>query len=108
MHQVHVVENGVQAKEKIDVLAASGYTKDAIYIFAHDKDRSENLTEATETENIGMKEQGMMDSLGNMFRSRGDELRNKMQNLGLTEEEAAKYEEELDYGKVVLVAVSNN
>ena len=106
MYQVHVVENGIQAKEKIDVLSASGYTKENIYIFAHDKDRSEHLTEATRTEEVGMKEQGMLDSLGNMFRSRGDELRNKIENVGLTKEEAAKYEEELDYGKVVLVAVN--
>lgn len=107
MHQVHVVENGVQAKEKIEVLAVSGYTKDDIYIFAHDKDRSEHLTDATHTESVGMKEQGMFDSLGNVFRSRGDELRSKMENLGLTKVEAEKYEEELDYGKVVVVAVKH-
>ena len=107
MYQVHVVENGVQAKEKIDTLAAAGYTKEDIYLFAHDKDRSENLTEATNTESVGMSEQGLLDAVGNMFRSRGDELRNKMENIGLTSEEAAKYEEELDYGKVVVVAVSH-
>ncbi|MFS0783922.1 general stress protein [Bacillus sp. 1P06AnD] len=104
MYKVEVVENGVQAKEKIEALNASGYTKDDIYIFAHDKDRSKHLTENTDTEDVGMKEQGMMDTLGNMFRSRGDELRSKMQNLGLTADEAAKCEEELDYGKVVVVA----
>jgi hypothetical protein len=105
MYQVHVVENGVQAKEKIEGLTLAGFTKDDIYLFAHDKDRSENLTDATNTENVGMKEQGMLDSLGNMFRSRGDELRSKMENLGLTNAEAEKYEEELDFGKVVVVAV---
>ncbi|MEY9870137.1 hypothetical protein ABIE66_005516 [Peribacillus sp. B2I2] len=40
MYQVHVVENGLQAKEKIDELVTSGYTKDDVYLFAHDKNRS--------------------------------------------------------------------
>ena len=40
----------------------------------------------------------------NVFRSRGDELRSKMVSLGLTENEAAHMEEELDKGKVVIVA----
>ena len=39
-----------------------------------------------------------------MFRSRGDELRAKMESLGLTENEANKYEQELDFGKVVVIA----
>ncbi|MEH6943008.1 general stress protein [Bacillus sp. JJ722] len=107
MYQVHVVENGVQAKEKIDVLTATGYTKNDIYIFAHDKDRSEHLTEITNTKEVGVKEQGLLDSMGNVFRSRGDELRSKMTNLGLSSSEASKYEEEMDLGKVLVVAVKH-
>ncbi|MGE7624572.1 hypothetical protein ACQKMD_16405 [Viridibacillus sp. NPDC096237] len=34
-----------------------------------------------------------------MFASRGDELHNKMEAAGLTKEEAANDEEELDQGK---------
>lgn len=107
MNQVYVVENGVQAKEKIEVLTATGFTKEDIYIFAHDKDRSSHLTEATDTKGIGVKEQGLLDTMGNMFRSRGDELRSKMENLGLSKSEADKYEEEMDYGRVVVVAVKH-
>ncbi|WP_110928276.1 general stress protein [Bacillus massiliglaciei] len=107
MYQVHVVENGVQAKEKIDQLVhAGGFEKDNIYLFAHDKDRSEHLTENTDTESVGLKEQGLMDSVSNLFKSRGDELRNRFENLGLTEAEAAQYEVELDKGKVVVVAAN--
>jgi hypothetical protein len=108
MYQVHVVENGVQAKEKIDHLLTSGYSQDNIYLFAHDKDRSEHLTENTDTEPVGMKEQGFFDSVGNMFKSRGDELRSKMSSLGLTDEEAGRYEKDLDKGKVVLVACNES
>ncbi|MBM7690622.1 hypothetical protein JOC77_000025 [Peribacillus deserti] len=104
MYQVHVIENGVQAKEKIESLSGTGFSEESIFLFAHDKDRSEHLTENTNTQEIGMKEQGFLSSLGNVFKSRGDELRSKMQSLGLTKEEADLYEKELDRGKVVLVA----
>ncbi|PLT35921.1 general stress protein [Bacillus sp. V5-8f] len=104
MYQVRVVQNGVQAMEMIDQLMSSGYDKNDIYLFAHDKNRSEHLTENTDTGEIGLKEQGLLDSVGNMFKSRGDELRSKMSSLGLTDSEADQYEKELDLGKVVLVA----
>jgi Heat induced stress protein YflT len=104
MYQVHVVENGVQAKEKIDQLSSTNFTQENIYLFAHDKNRSEHLTGATDTESVGLKEQGLLDSVKNLFNSRGDELRNRMTNLGLTETEASQYEKELDKGKVVIVA----
>ncbi|RFU62382.1 general stress protein [Peribacillus glennii] len=104
MYQVHVVQNGVQAKEKIDHLMSSGFDQNDIYLFAHDKDRSEHLTENTDTGEVGLKEQGLLDAMGNMFKSRGDELRSKMSSLGLTDSEAEQYEKELDNGKVVLVA----
>jgi hypothetical protein len=103
MYQVHVVENGVQAMEKIEQLITTGFTKEDLYLFAHDKDRSEHLTENTDTGEVGVKEQGLMNSVGNMFKSRGDELRNKMSSLGLSSEEAEQYEKDLDKGKVVLV-----
>jgi Heat induced stress protein YflT len=104
MSTVYVVENGVQAKEKVEQLTTSGHTKENIYIFTHDKNRSEHLTDLTDTEGVGLKEQGFFDSVGNLFRSRGNELRTKLTSLGLSQAEAEKYEEELDYGKVVVVA----
>ena len=99
-----IVENAVQAKKEIEELTAQGYTHDEIYIFAHDKKRTENITDALETESVGIKEQGFLDSMKNMFTSRGDELRSKMEAAGLTAEEAADAEKELDHGKLVLIA----
>jgi len=107
MYKVEVVENGVQADNSIRGLENQGYNRDNIYIFAHDKNRSEDLTAATETAEVSMKEQGLLDSLGNVFRKRGDELRSKMQSVGLTEMEAEKYEEVLDTGKLVIVGSTN-
>ena len=104
MYKVEVVQNGVEAVNYVEALKSQGYGQDEIYIFAHNRDRSEDLSDATETGEIGMQEQGIFESFGNLFRSRGDELRSKMRSLGLTEVEADQYESELDKGKLVLVA----
>lgn len=55
---------------------------------AHSKDHSENLTNAMNTNDIGVAEQGIVNSIANVFRSRGDELRSKMESLGLSNLEA--------------------
>lgn len=98
------VENAVQAKAEIEKLVTQGFSHDDIYIFAHDKKRSDNITDALDTEEVGIQEQGFLDSMKNMFSSRGDELRSKMEAAGLTTEEAASAEEELDQGKLVIIA----
>lgn len=102
------VENALQAKTEIDKLASQGYDHDDIYIFAHDKKRQKDVTDALDTESVGMKEQGFLDSMKNMTSSRGDELRAKMEGAGLTKQEAEEYEEELDKGKLVIIANKND
>ncbi|MGD6840790.1 general stress protein, partial [Bacillus thuringiensis] len=52
----------------------------------------------------GIKEQGIIESMSNLFNSRGDELRSKMKSVGMNQAEADVYEEELDKGKLVIVA----
>lgn len=104
MLKVEVVENGVHATEAINSFETAGFGKENIYIFAHDKDRGKHLTDAIDTGDMGFKEQGFFDSIGNMFKSRGDELRNKFESLGLSKQEAEQYEAELDKGRLVLVA----
>ncbi|MEW4283507.1 general stress protein [Priestia koreensis] len=104
MVDVKVVENGVQAKEIVETLVRNGFTMDEIYLLAHDKNRSEDLADAIDTNNIGLKEQGVGSAIANVFRSRGDELRSKMTSLGLSQPEAERYEEELDRGKVLVIA----
>lgn len=104
MKNVRVVENGVQAKEAIEQFLNRGYTKDEVYLLAHDKNRSKDLTEALETKDVGVSEQGAFDLVANVFRSRGDELRSKIESLGLSGVEAQQYEKELDQGRVLIVA----
>ena len=102
------VENALQAKKEIEKLETQGFTHDDIYIFAHDKHRQKDVTDALDTESVGFKEQGFLNSMKNMTSSRGDELRAKMEGAGLTKQEAADYEEELDKGKLVIIANKNH
>ncbi|RLQ93449.1 general stress protein [Falsibacillus albus] len=104
MYKVEVVQNGVEAVNLVEAFKSEGYGQEEIFIFAHNRDRSEDMSEATDTGEIGMREQGIFESFGNLFKSRGDELRSKMRSLGLTQVEADKYEAELDKGHLVLVA----
>ncbi|MCM3116126.1 general stress protein [Neobacillus sp. MER 74] len=104
MRQVKLVENGLQAKQEIEQLLNQGFSKDEVYLLAHSKERSEDLAEELDTNEIGVNEQGFLDSIANVFRSRGDELRSKMESLGLSDTEAQQFEKELDKGRVVVVA----
>lgn len=104
MNTVKVCENGVQAEQAVQQLTAEGYDKDNIYLFAHGKERAKDLNDALDTENVGMSEQGVVDSVKNIFNKRGDELRSEFQSVGLSKEEAAQYERVLDGGELVLVA----
>src|SRR4051794_21089342 len=105
MENVKIVENGVQAKQEIEQLTMQGFKKDDIYLFAHDKSRSENLTDSLDINDVGVEEQGIFDSITNVFRTRGDELRSKLESLGISTAEAEHYEEELDHGRCVVVAI---
>lgn len=98
------VENALQAKQEIEKLETQGYSKDHIHIFAHFKERSDDINHALDTKDVGIKEQGFFESMKNIFTSRGDELRNKMEATGLSKEEAAAAEAELDKGKLVIIA----
>lgn len=104
MTELITVENVVQAKEQVEKLELQGYSRDNIYIFAHSEERGDDITDALNTEEVSIQEQGFIDSIKNMFTSRGDELRSKMAAAGLTEDEAANAESILDTGKLVIVA----
>lgn len=98
------VENGVQAKSEITNLIRDGYTHDNIYLFAHDKRREEDLTEALNVEEVGMAEKGIMNTMKNLVVKRGDELRNEFEAVGLSHAEAEECERALDRGELIIVA----
>jgi hypothetical protein len=104
MDNVKIVENGLEARKEIDQFISQGYTKDEIYLLAHDHNRSEHLTDKLDINEVGVGEQGVFEAVANVFRSRGDELRSKLESLGLSRMAAARCEEEMDHGKVIVLA----
>ncbi|MBY9077048.1 general stress protein [Paenibacillus sp. HN-1] len=99
-----ILENGVQAIEEVKRLLDSGYTREDIYVISHDQDREDRIVEAAGASEVGLSEEGLFGTLANMFRSRGDELRSQISSLGFSEAEADFYEQELDLGKVLVIA----
>lgn len=98
------VENAIQAKQEIEKLETQEYTRENIFVFAYSKIRTDDINEELDTKDAGLNEQRFLESRANMFTSRGDELRSKMEALGLSKEEAAVAEKELDQGKLVILA----
>lgn len=100
--------NEEQLKTDVNKLQASGVAKEDIYILTHDNDRTDRLVDVTESNKIGMKEMDFGSAVGNIFNSRGDELRNKIEEIGFSSAEAENYEEDLDDGKVLLFVTNND
>jgi hypothetical protein len=96
-------DTGTELYQDVNNLQNEGYAKDGMYIFAHDSETSKELMYATDTNNIGIPGNGVIDTITNFFKDRGDELRNELQNLGFTQEEADRYEAKLDEGKILLI-----
>lgn len=80
-----------------------GYSLSEIYVLAHDDDRTEGLRRLTDTNTIGVMEEGMATAFANLFRSRGDQLRAKIESLGISPSEADRYESELDRGRIMVL-----
>ena len=99
-----VLQNSVQAIEEVNRLYSSGYNKEDIYVISHDEDREGRIIDVADSNEVGLKEEGLFGAIANMFRSRGDALRSKITSLGFSEAEAGFYEKELDAGKVLVIA----
>ncbi|KZZ83778.1 general stress protein [Bacillus sp. SJS] len=106
--KLFVVENGVQAIEKVKNLEEQGISKNSIFLFAQDEDRSKHLTENTNTSKMKTLDKGLFNTMANAFRSRTEELTSKMAALGVSQNEALKFEEELANGRIVILAKEKN
>lgn len=100
---VRVVDSAARAMEEIHMLHRQGFLSADIFVLAHDKKQTDVLADAADANTVTMEEEGLLQSLANLFRSRGDELRSKMEAMGCTEQEAARYEAELDRGKIIVI-----
>ncbi|TYP75535.1 general stress protein [Paenibacillus methanolicus] len=100
---VQIVTTAMDALHAVRDLNRRGFRQDNIYVMAHDRDETKTLADATDANEIGMAEEGAFTSMANVFRSRGDEIRAKLQAIGIPESEAERYEEELDQGRLLVI-----
>ncbi len=102
---IHVAENAEKALEVVKDLYQRGFEMDEVYVLAHHADVTHKLAAIANTNEIGLSEEGVYQSIANVFKSRGDELRSKFVSLGVSEEEAARLERELDNGHVAVINI---
>ncbi|MGM2615052.1 general stress protein [Bacillus cereus group sp. BceL006] len=102
---VHEYENEQEVVMKVKELELQGIHQDDIYVLTHEKHLTKKIADDTNTNTIGVKEQGLGTSIVNFFSKKGDELRNQMEEMGLSKEEANLYEEKLDQGRVLLLVI---
>src|SRR5699024_4550929 len=92
--------------EEVNVQAANGISKDNLYVVSHDDDRTKRIADKVNANEIGVKEEGLKVAIENMFNKKGDELRNQLEEIGFSKDEASNLEEKLDHGKVLLITTS--
>ncbi|MEI2317016.1 general stress protein [Bacillus paramobilis] len=100
---VHEYENEQEVVMKVKELELQGIHQDDIYVLTHEKHLTKKIADDTNTNTIGVKEQGLGTSIINFFSKKGDELRNQMEEMGLSKEEANLYEAKLDQGRILLL-----
>ncbi|PFP87149.1 general stress protein [Bacillus cereus] len=100
---VYEYQNEQEVVMKVKELELKGIHQDDIYVLTHEKHITKKIADDTNTNMIGVKEQGLGTSIINFFSKKGDELRNQMEEMGLSKEEANLYEEKLDQGRILLL-----
>ncbi|OWR26483.1 general stress protein [Saccharibacillus sp. O23] len=99
-----IVENGTEAVETIRELRITGYTGDQLFVLAYDEKKTELTAEAAGVRPVFPEiAEGETADL-HIFRSDAEELRKRIADMGFSEAEAAYYEEQLELGKVLVVA----
>ncbi|MGP4071745.1 general stress protein [Piscibacillus sp. B03] len=89
-------KNDQNLENDIKKLLGNGVDQEDIYVLAHDDDHTEDLAHKTRTHSIEL-------SQNEGFDKKGDELRAKLEEVGVTEEAADQYEAMLDQGKILLI-----
>jgi hypothetical protein len=102
--RVSVTSNLQEAQNKVQQLYREGFEREHIYVLTHSAEGTDYVANYTGAEQITVAEEGVLTSIANLFRSRGDELRAKMRALGVPDVEAGRLESELDKGKILVLA----
>lgn len=91
--------NDEDLENDINKLKQNGVNTNTVYVLSHDPDRTERIVNNTEVSGIDYNRT----KLDQSFEKQGDELREKLQEVGLSEKEANEFEEHMDEGKVILI-----
>lgn len=95
--------NDEKLEEVIKTLVQNNINNQDIYVLSHDDDRTTRIINNTNVQHVNYNKYDLQES----FSKKGDELREKLVEVGLSKEEASKYEEEMDEGKVFLIVKDN-
>jgi hypothetical protein len=106
MTSIKVVENAEKALEEINDLYQKGFEMNDVYVLAYHADITHKIAAIANTKEIGIAEEGIYQSLANVFKSRGEELRDKLVSLGISDVKAANIERKLDQGQVAVINIS--
>lgn len=93
------VENSKEANQTIEQIRSA---KNDIFVFAYDPERSDTVTEHTNAKSMTAVDQGILDQIANVIRTRDDELMAKMMSVGADQELALTLLDELKKGKLVI------
>lgn len=94
--------NDERLVQDVQELSYRGVSKEDMYILSHDNDRTNRVADQADANKIGLLELGLGSAVSNIFVSKGDELRTKIEEMGLSPVEAELYEAKLDEGKILL------
>ncbi|MFD1064760.1 general stress protein [Oceanobacillus locisalsi] len=91
--------NDEMLEKDVNKLKDNNINSDNIFILSHDDDRTARIAKNTATAGVDYNKQ----DIGDDFEKQGDELREKLRELGISNEDAHEYEEDMDEGKVFLI-----
>src|SRR5690625_1737668 len=96
-------DDDTKLMEEVKNLAAQGVSKDNLYVISHDNNRDIRVANSVDATTIGIGEEGLYTYVKNIFRQKGDELRDQYEELGFDTTEAEVLEGKLDEGKILLL-----
>lgn len=103
------VENGVQAQTVIENFISEGYEHDHIHVYANSNKRAENIAsyfnvDAGATAETSGESKGFFESIKNFFQTTPEDFHDQLSVIGLTSSEQAMAKDDLNAGKLVIIA----
>ncbi|HLR18905.1 MAG TPA: general stress protein [Staphylococcus sp.] len=100
---VKAYSNDEEIEININTLKDQKINAKDVFVLSHDSDRTERIVNSTEVSGINYNRSDVVEAEGNQ----GDQLRSKLQILGVSESDAQDYEELMDQGNVLLIVTDH-